>query len=335
MSRESPALRQALLDGLRRAGRAILACLVVGASLFVFPNAVPWMIAAWLLAYTIVSLRGRQGWLLLAACFAIVAVKGTPWLPGLIALAVAAGIVAVARALLLRFKIATEQRVVAVSLAVLWLAWGVMLFDWHTSMHASRRPQLQPDRPVVCLGDSLTAFDPPSRGYPVRLKEKISLPIVNLGWPGSTTAGGLSRIDRVLEASPQAVVIEFTGNDAAQGRSRQEVEEAYERIVAACREAGAEVILIEVPRGYITDPYLGLERRLARKYDLELIPDTILRRLWLSGPVLPPGSWTSGPYLTESDGIHPNQRGEDYLAQQVAARLKRLFSHHYAEIEAQ
>jgi lysophospholipase L1-like esterase len=120
-------------------------------------------------------------------------------------------------------------------------------------------------------------------------------------------------------------VLELGGNDFVQGQSRQAVKENLEQIIVACRERGAEVILMEVPRGFFSDPYWGLERQLARQYRLELIPDTAIRRLLLSSPTMPPGQWTSGPFLTQDDGLHPNARGNRLLAEYVATALKRRY----------
>jgi lysophospholipase L1-like esterase len=39
----------------------------------------------------------------------------------------------------------------------------------------------------------------------------------------------------------------------------------------------------------------------------------------------PPGMWTNGPFLTESDGVHPNERGNELLAQVVAEALERIY----------
>jgi len=68
----------------------------------------------------------------------------------------------------------------------------------------------------------------------------------------------------------------------------------------------------------------GLERELARQYDLELVADTAIRNLVLESPAGPIGIWTGGPYLSD-DGLHPNARGDTYLAQFVAEALVRIF----------
>jgi hypothetical protein len=80
---------------------------------------------------------------------------------------------------------------------------------------------------------------------------------------------------------------------------------------------------MEIPRGFITDAYAGLDRELARKNDLELICDTAIRNLVLRSPAGPIGFWTGGPYLSD-DGLHPNRHGDEYLADCVAAALVRL-----------
>ena len=97
-----------------------------------------------------------------------------------------------------------------------------------------------------------------------------------------------------------------------------------EQLFAAARSVNAEVVLIEVPRGFIVDPFAGLERELAREHDLELISDAAIRNLVLWSPSCPPGIWSGGPYLSD-DGLHPNARGDEYLANVVLKSLMRLF----------
>ena len=78
-----------------------------------------------------------------------------------------------------------------------------------------------------------------------------------------------------------------------------------------------------MPRGVVTDPYGGLERRLARQHGLELVPDTPIRQIILLGPALPPGMWFEGLRLND-DGAHPNARGARRMADWVAASLGRM-----------
>ena len=83
---------------------------------------------------------------------------------------------------------------------------------------------VQPGRPVVCVGDSLTNF-----GYPQRLQEMISLPVVDLSCSGITTGQALSILPSLIKANPQVVVIELGGHDFLRGYSRAATERTCRR----------------------------------------------------------------------------------------------------------
>jgi lysophospholipase L1-like esterase len=212
----------------------------------------------------------------------------------------------------------------AVRLALVSIAWVVFALDWQASTHASRRATLDVLRPIVCLGDSLTADMPPAESYPTRLAPLVGPTVVNLGQPGISAQQALKQLPELIALRPLAVVIELGGHDYLHGRPRSDTRADLERIMAAARSVGSEVLLIEVPRGFIVDPYRGLERELARRHDLELISDSAIRQCVLRSPAAPPGTWLGPPYLSE-DGLHPNSAGADLLAHDVAAALLRLF----------
>lgn len=284
------------------------------------------MIAAWLLAYGIQIMRGRRAWDTLAWCVGAIVAKGVFWTPGLYLFAATTAAVLLAH--LLARKRQTNswtKRLGPASIVLLCLAWAIMFVDWQYGIHAHHPAAFAPDRPVACLGDSLTAFGPKG-GYPELLAKLVCVPVLNCGEPGITAGRAIrTSLPKALAANPQAVVIELGEHEFLYGHGRQQARENLEQLIDACRAAGAEVILMEMPRGYMFDPYRGVERQLARKHDLELIPDTAVRRLLLASPTLPPGMWTKGPFLTESDGVHPNERGGQLLAQYVAAALERLY----------
>ncbi len=300
--------------------------LLILASLAAFPSETPWMIAGWLVWATIRLLRLQTGWGPLAACALVVLAKRLPWTPGLMLLAGVAASCLLADWLARQSQIGWARRaMVGAETLVLWTAWALMAIDWQASVRGPRGVTIMLGRPVVCLGDSMTSMGPPHGGYPEVLAKLLSIPVVNLGQPGITSRQALKLFDRLALAEPQAVVVELGGNDFVQGEARQVVEENLEQIILACRQLGAEVILMEIPRGFFSDPYWGLERQLARRHRLELIPDTAIRRLLLQSPTMPPGSWTGGPFLTQDDGLHPNAQGNQLLAEHVAAALARVF----------
>jgi lysophospholipase L1-like esterase len=200
-----------------------------------------------------------------------------------------------------------------------------MTADWYYAAHAHHGVTLKGNRPVVCLGDSMTSLGL-FGGYPQELRKRISLPVVDIGTGGWSAKQVIATLmPEVAGHDPQAVVVELGAHDFLRFHSRAATKANLKAIIAACRRMGAEVILMEIPRAYMFDPFWGLEREIAREEDVELMPDTAMRILFLHSPSLPPGSWWGGPYLTDESGIHPNAAGNQVLAEHVTRALERLY----------
>ncbi len=293
---------------------------LVGVSLLTFPAGVLPMAAIWLACHTLFVVSGKPGWVPLMACLAILLVKRAAWLPGLTFLLIVLGVVGILRLVRQRRSQPLPGRIHHAALAIVWLAWLIAVLDSTSAIRSSRRPVLDPNRPVVCLGDSLTAY-----GYPDELARQISVPVVNMGMDGISTTDALEMLPKIRELRPQAVVVELGGHDYLLGHGEETCRSNLETIIEECQAAGAEVVLVEIPRGIVTDPFVGLERRLARQHDLELISDTVLRRFVLFSPMAPPGMWLPRESQLSDDGLHPNDRGNERLACQVRDALVRVF----------
>lgn len=308
---------------LYRVARILAIAVFIGGSLLTFPSAVPWMVAVWLICHSILVVRGRCGWNPLVACAIILLLKRPPLLSGWYTLCLAVVVSLTIAVLATRRSPPVSNRMIAgLRLALIWIAWFAFVWDWHSAAHCDRPVADESDRPIVCLGDSLTADMPPAISYPTHLQALVSPKVVNLGQAGTTARRALQRLPEVLALHPQAVIVELGGNDFVGGRTRQEVHDDLEQIITAARSVGAEVILVEIPRGFVADPYAGLERELARRHDLELVADTPIRMLVLRSPLAPPGSWLGPPYLSD-DGLHPNSDGSKLLAGRVADAITR------------
>jgi acyl-CoA thioesterase I len=322
-----------ILAILRQVCRAVGACFVVIASLLVVPNAIPWLAAAWLLAFSLLVMRGRRGLVCLGACMAILVAKRPTPAPGLLALLAVMLLVLVIGVLRVwRVGAAvqlpsqqTSRRFGWLSVAILWIAWAAMTFDWFAAAHCRHPVALNGDRPVVCLGDSMTSLGM-FGGYWQDLRKLISLPVVDMGISGRSAAQvAETYLPLLAQHEPQVVVIELGAHDSLRYHGRAATKANLIAIIDASRRLGAEVVLMEIPRAYMSDPYWGLEREIARQEDVELIPDTALRTILLHSPILPPGSWLGEPYLTDESGIHPNAAGNRLLAEHVAAALERMY----------
>jgi acyl-CoA thioesterase-1 len=282
------------------------------------------MVAAWLLWSAQRTFRETAIWPILLGCAAIVLVKRVTLTPTVLVL-----VSALAATALLDIAWTRRQRwttgrrwFATIALACIWL---FLALDWQALSHRGTTATLAGQRPIVCLGDSLTSGVRPFGGYPDRLQELISVPVVNFGRAGITSVDGLKQLPAIIEIKPQAVVIEIGGHDYLLGHSRSSTKANIVMLIEACREINAEVILVEIPRGFITDPFAGLEREIAREHDVEILADGAIRQLVLWSPVAPPGMWTDSESHLSDDGLHPNEMGNIHLAQCVAKSLQRIF----------
>jgi acyl-CoA thioesterase-1 len=175
------------------------------------------------------------------------------------------------------------------------------------------------ERPVVLfLGTSLTAGLGVSEddAYPAVLQQKLDsagfgLRVVNAGVSGETSAGGLRRLDRLLDLPVRILVLELGANDGLRGLQVGPMRENLQAIVDRTRETypATEVVLagMQAPPN-LGDRYTAAFREvfadLARENDAHLIP------FLLEG--------VGGiPELNQDDQIHPTVRGHQVIADNV------------------
>jgi acyl-CoA thioesterase-1 len=176
---------------------------------------------------------------------------------------------------------------------------------------------------VVFLGDSLTAGYQLAEGqaWPALVAERLAaegleLRAVNAGVSGDTSAGGLARLDWVLRAEPDVVVVELGANDALRGQDLASTEANLRAIVERLRAADVAVLLVglEIPPNYGPDyarRFSALFPRLAAEYELPLVPFLLDR---VAGE----------RSLNLADGIHPNAEGHRLVAETVTPHLRPL-----------
>ena len=107
---------------------------------------------------------------------------------------------------------------------------------------------------MLILGDSLSAAYgiPEDRGWVALLQRRLLETghphrVVNASVSGETSVGGLNRLPRLLaEHAPALVVLELGANDGLRGFAPQVLGDNLRAMVAASREAGAQVLLLGV-----------------------------------------------------------------------------------------
>lgn len=177
------------------------------------------------------------------------------------------------------------------------------------------------DRPktgnIVFLGDSIT------RGYEVEenerftalLADKLSAhgfahySVVNQGVDGDKTSDGLARLEAVLAAEPEIVVLALGGNDFLRSRPLTELATNLQQIIERLQAEKIEVILV----GVSAPPFKGFSyssgakqmyESIAETYELEFMPNI------LKGMVL-------DQRFMQTDNIHPTVLGHERIAENL------------------
>lgn len=289
----------------------------IAASLLVFPSTLLWIVAAWLVVGTWSALRGVSRCWPFAACAAVFVIKRPDWSPALVLLGVAMLAVAILLYWLDReLTGVSKKRATTWLLVAVWITWLAAVWQSYEGCHLRKSPLLHRHRPIVCVGDSLTTGLSAKEAYPEYLQQLVSVPVVNFGRPGVTAREMVQHLPEILDQRPQLVIIELGGHDFLRGSGREATRASLVQIIEACQQAGTEVVLVEIPRGFITDPFSGLERELAREYDLELISDSAIRLLVVRSPAIPVVGDLAKPHWSD-DGLHPNVAGARMLADVV------------------
>jgi len=162
--------------------------------------------------------------------------------------------------------------------------------------------------------------------------------VLDFGVSGDTSLDGLERLESVLAAKPQAVLLEFGANDCYQGLPLDETRDALYKMISALRAEGISVFLagwrtsMDLFKPY-DDPDLAglvplapplytaeyverfnrLHADLARRLDVPFMPH-----------ILDPLEGQTGCY--QADGVHPSAKGAALLAQALAPLLLPLLN---------
>ena len=133
-----------------------------------------------------------------------------------------------------------------------------------------------------------------SKGYKIE--------VVNGSVSGSTSSGGVNRVEWTLsESNINLVILSLGANDMLRGIQPRETKNNLEKIIKTAQDKNIKVILA----GMIAPTSYGLEYKnnfdqiypdLSKQYNLPLIP------FLLEGVALK-------PELNLRDGMHPNEKG--------------------------
>ncbi len=176
---------------------------------------------------------------------------------------------------------------------------------------------------LLVLGDSLTSGFGlgAEEAFPARLEAALSrrgfaVKVLDGGVSGDTSAGGRERLDWALGARPDAVILEFGGNDGLRGLDPKETYRNLAAILARLAERNIPVLLAGMYAPLNLGPEYGREfsavfPRLAERFGVPLYP------FFLEGVA-------ADPDLNQQDGLHPNGRGVEVIVERILPFVERL-----------
>jgi acyl-CoA thioesterase I len=187
-------------------------------------------------------------------------------------------------------------------------------------------PAAAADRPVlVCFGDSITAGYglQQDQAYSAALQRKLDAAgyhykVVNEGTSGATTKDAVASVSGVLRQQPQAVIVEFGGNDGLRGLPIEATRRNLDAVLTELEGAHVKVLLagITLPPNYGEDYIRAFERvfrDLAAKHHTAFVPMLYKDLVNVPGTI-------------QGDGIHPTAKGSEIIADTLMPVLKLLLA---------
>ena len=177
-------------------------------------------------------------------------------------------------------------------------------------------PSLAPasSRSMTVIGDSVTAgmgASDKSVRWPTLLAKEHNLNIQDISHPGETAASALKRAQSQQIVS-SVVILEIGGNDLLGDTTSAEFSRDLDALLTYVRAPGRQVIMFELPLPPFRNEYGRIQRSLARKHCVALVP----KRVFLS--ILAVNGSTV-------DTIHLTQAGHHRMAATVWNLVRSVF----------
>jgi acyl-CoA thioesterase I len=163
----------------------------------------------------------------------------------------------------------------------------------------------------LVVGDSISSgIDPHVPPWPVVMQESTGVPVKNLARPGAQTIDG-ETMAREVTPEDRVVIIEIGGNDLLLGTPSKEFAQGLDATLSELAAPGRTVAMFELPLLPHKIAYGQIQRRLATKYGVFLIPKRYFADV------------ISGANAT-SDGLHLSNLGARRMATLVAQALSHV-----------
>ena len=193
-------------------------------------------------------------------------------------------------------------------------------------INSSQASQINISEPtsILILGDSLSASFgmKENQGWVYQLnqtleQQKSAYTLINASISGETTAGGLTRLPRILDQQKiDYLLIELGGNDGLRGFPPSLIENNLLQIIQLAQQKGIEVLIMEIkiPPNYgarYNKLFTQTFTKVANLKNIKLLP-------FFMEPIV------IKPALMQLDGIHPNIDAQPFIVTFMKKQLDLL-----------
>lgn len=168
-----------------------------------------------------------------------------------------------------------------------------------------------PARQIAVIGDSITAgygSNDPTQKWPAILRDQHGVVVQDLSRMGETAASAAKQLQQQSIDAP-VVIIEIGGNDFLGRSSVRGFKEGLNSLLKAVCKPGRQVAMFELPIPPLYEGFGRVQRDLASRYGVALIPKRILLSVVEAAEAT-------------VDSIHLTQQGHDRMAGFVWALLE-------------
>jgi acyl-CoA thioesterase-1 len=194
------------------------------------------------------------------------------------------------------------RRGATIAFAVVWLVAALVELPYLITPSLSTAAS----RGITIVGDSVTAGvggDEKSETWPKILAREHDLDVQDISHMGDTASSALKRV-RVQGVNAPVVVVEIGGNDLLGSTTSAQFAQDLDALLTQLVAADRQIVMFELPLPPFCHEYGRIQRSLAAKHNVKLIPKRVFLAVVASSD-------------STLDSIHLSQTGHQQMADVV------------------
>tara|TARA_R110002095_G_scaffold125222_2_gene108737 strand:+ start:235 stop:1092 length:858 start_codon:yes stop_codon:yes gene_type:complete len=184
---------------------------------------------------------------------------------------------------------------------------GIWLLGLLLEVPYQLTPEVEPVslRRLTVIGDSVTAGlgDEETETWPRILAREHDVEVQDLSHVGDTVAAARKRV-AATEIETPLVLLEIGGNDVLGSTTPARFETNLDALLTELESPGRQLVMLELPLPPFYHAYGLIQRELARKHNVKLVPKRVLLSIIAGGDAT-------------LDSIHLSQAGQQKMADVV------------------